>query len=428
MRRYFWGFVCLVALILAGCSNVFDDRNINQVILEPPLPKDIKAISAQWADDRLFYLTKTGVYAFYPADRTTKELLTADLSKKELNRAEFSLSPDHSKYILVTYSLYGTSLEIRDAAKDKSILVLDVDRFRKGHGLLREAGWVDNDHIYLSTIFRLFVIDINSGEEVQVSEEWPESISTSRNDRYSYLSGGYNVIKLDNCNELYYTSVRDPERLDYPIIYEGDESGERIILPNAETLIPVNEKSFVFRRKSEEGNYSTYLYNVDTKNTLLLTDKYLAPVNGIFKTNNGKLSFVTGESTGGIYEGVIFDPATSNFKYYDIYNHERDYSYEKTKIQFGYFTGAFQKDDQYIFLFSIEEFSQSKERYITRCLAYNTKKQKLIEFGDYEEKGFIDMELDSSGNYIVVKKYNKITNDYFLFDIKETVELLATSK
>lgn len=234
----------------------------NQIVNKPALPQDVRAMSLKWTEDRLFYLTDEGICAFFPSNGSTLTLMADDISKRDITLANCWLSPDKSKYIFLTAGHYDNSLEIRDATIDKSILVLDTHKYRKGVGdyspYVSDAGWVDNDHIYLSTEFRLFVVNINTGEEIQITEKCsPVTTAVSHN-------------------------TEAPS--------------------NAKLLMPANDHSFLFRKETKDGAFDTFLYDINKSSATLISDQDIINAE-VHKGHSGKLSFMTGDSPGEIYQG-----------------------------------------------------------------------------------------------------------------------------
>ena len=143
--------------------------------------------------------------------------MSDDISKKDINWLNCNLSPDKSKYIVTTMGRYDNTVEIRDSETDKSILQLNVDKYREGVGNysppVRQVEWLDNDNIFLSTEFRLFIINIKTGDEIQVTEECsPVTTKVSHNTEAPYLSWAFNVKKIGD--KLYYYSKRKPKTPD----------------------------------------------------------------------------------------------------------------------------------------------------------------------------------------------------------------------
>jgi hypothetical protein len=423
MRKFLFGFICFLLLILAGCQS-----STPVSVKEPELPKDIRALSIKWQEDRLFYLTDQGVQAFFPSDSTTITLMSGDISQRDISWANFFLSPDKSKYILITIGSFDNTLEVRDATKDASIMLLNTEKYRLGSDghkpYINEAGWLDNENIFFSTSYRLFSVNISTGEEVQITEEYsPEITGLSHNCEVPYLYWSTKVTQLKD--KLYYNSRRN---LKFPpSIYAADKSGEQELIKDAEILIPVNETSFVYSRESKDGDFNTFLFDIETKKSVLISDKNLLS-DGIFRTNNSKLCFMTGDTTGGIYQGTIFDPVTLQQITYEMYNGPRDFPDEdKDRHQFSHFLGAFERDEEYIFLFSVANLDKSKGEYANKYLAYSTKTQKLTQTGDYGDTWLVYMYLNPSGKYIAVTKHNSPGDDDFPFDIVSTTELLVTA-
>ncbi|NLM22031.1 MAG: hypothetical protein GX207_09865, partial [Peptococcaceae bacterium] len=168
----------------------------------------------------------------------------------------------------------------------------------------------------------------------------------------------------------------------------------------------------------------TFLYDISTGSSSLITAERCLE-EGIFRTNKGKLVFMTGDVTGGIYQGVVYNPDTRQSQVFDIYNGERDFPDEDIdKRQFGHFMGAFEQDEECVFLFSVENYSKSQGKYIKDYLAYSTKSNKLIEVDDYGDTWLVNMNISPSGEYIIVTKHNQPGDDDFLFDVLKSDNLL----
>jgi hypothetical protein len=417
MRKSLCVLLCIILIFFTGCGNK----------REVELPKDVRAISTKWQDDQLLYATSDGIFTYSPADGRTENLMSDDISKKDINWLNCNLSPDKSKYIVITMGHYDNTVEIRDSETDQSILQLNVDKYREGVGgyspPVGQAEWLDNDNIFLSTEFRLFIINIKTGDEVQVTEECsPITTKVSQNTEAPYLSWAFNVKKMGD--RLYYYSKRKPKTPGVGSIYYGDKTGEHELLRNAWLLLAVDDRRFVYLKETKPDVTETFLYDISTGSSSLITAERCLE-EGIFRTNKGKLVFMTGDVTGGIYQGVVYNPDTRQSQVFDIYNGERDFPDEDIdKRQFGHFMGAFEQDEECVFLFSVENYSKSQGKYIKDYLAYSTKSNKLIEVDDYGDTWLVNMNISPSGEYIIVTKHNQPGDDDFLFDVLKSDNLL----
>ncbi len=447
MRKILYGFLCLIMIYLAGCAdgkitpdapeNLTPTENLaplqapHVAVSEPELFHNIKAISVKWQDDRLVYLTNNGLFAYLPSDGTTQTLMSDDISKKDIGWINFNFSPDKSKYIMVTGGMYDNTLEIRDATTDKSILLFDTQKYRDGVGdyspYVMQAGWIDNENIFLATEFRLFMVNITTGEQVQVTEECsPITTKVSHNVEAPYLSWSNNVTKIGD--KLYYNSKRVLKSP--PSIYCGDKSGERELIKNATFLIPADESHLVYSRESKpgSGSFNTFIYDIDSGNSSLITDEDLLNQK-IFRIKDGKLSFMTGDITGGVYHGVIFDPETLQSQKFDVYDVEKDFpDIDPGQCQFGHFMGAFEENGEYVFLFSVDNLSASQQKYIAKYLSYSTKTKKLSEIADYGDTWLVSMDISPSEEYILITKHGSPGDDDFLFDVIKSDALLLQTE
>lgn len=417
MRKSLSVLLCFIFIFVTGCGE-------NK---EFELPKNVKAISAKWQDDVLLYATSNGISTYSPANGETENLMTDDISKKDINWLKFDLSPDKSKYIVITIGSYDNTVEIRDSETGQAILQLDTDKYREGVGdyspPVAQVEWLDNDNIFLSTAFRLFIINIKTGDEVQVTEECsPVTTKVSHNTEAPYLSWAFNVKKMDD--KLYYYSKRDPKTRGLGSIYYGDKTGEHELLKNAWLLLAVDDKRFVYLKETKPDVTETFIYDISIGSSSSITAERCLEER-VFRTNEGKLVFMTGNMTGGIYQGVVYNPDTKQSQIFDIYNGEKDFPDEDIdRRQFGNLMGAFEQDEEIVFLFSVENFSKSQKKYITENLAYSTKSNKLIELDDYGDTRLLNMIISPSGEYIVVTKPNQPVDNDFLFDVLKSDDLL----
>jgi len=418
MRKKIWVLLCFIIILFVGC-----DRN------QKELPKDIRAMEVKWQDNQLLYLTNDGLFAYSPLDGTTEALMSDDISKRDITWLNCNLSPDKSKYIVITMGHYDNTVEIRDSKNGSPILRFNTDKYREGVGQhsppVGQVDWIDNENVFLATEFRLFIINIKTGEEVQITEECsPITTKVSHNTEAPYLYWASNVKKIGD--KLYYNSKRMMK--DSGSIYYGDETGEREIIKNARILIAVDDKRFVYSQESKPEGFETLIYDITTGQSSFITAERLLQ-EGIFRTNSGKLVFMTGKTTGGIYQGVVYNPVTMQSENYDIYNGERDFPDKDINgRQFGHFMGAFEKDGEYVFLFSVENSSISQGKYIKEYLAYSTKSKKTIKIGDYQDTWLVNMNISPSGKYIAVTKNRRPSDDDFLFDLIKSENLLLQLK
>lgn len=416
MRKKILVLLCFIIILFVGCN-----RN------EKELPKDIKAMEVKWQENQLLYLTKDGLFAYSPLDGTTNTLMSDDISERDITWLNCNLSPDKSKYIVITMGHYDNSAEIRDSKTGDLIIQFDTDKYREGVGQysppVGQVEWMDNENIVLTTEFRLFIINIKTGEEVQVTEECsPVTTKVNHNTEAPYLSWALNVKKIDD--KLYYNSRRKTKTSGIGSIYCGDKSGEHELIKNAWLLAAVDGTRFVYIKESKPDFFETFLYDITTGGSSLITSERLLE-EGIFLTNGGELVFMTGDTIGGIYKAVIYNLDTMQSQVFDIYNGEKDYpDKDIDRRQFGHFMGAFEKDGECVFLFSVENRSVSQRKYIKKYLAFSTKTKKLIEIADYRDTWLVNMNINSSGKYIVVTKHKKPGADDFLFDVIKSENLL----
>ncbi|WP_018306947.1 hypothetical protein [Desulfitobacterium hafniense] len=417
MRKKLCVGLCIILISFTGCGN---KREIEQ-------PKDVRAISAKWQDDQLLYATSDGIFTYSPVDGRTENLMSEDIAKKDINWLNCNLSPDKSKYIVITMGHYDNTVEIRDSETDQATLQLNVDKYREGVGdyspPVGQVEWLDNDTIFLSTEFRLFIINIKTGDEIQVTEECsPVTTRVSHNTKAPHLSWAFNVKKMGD--KLYYYSKRQPKTPGLGSIYYGDKTGEHELLKNAWLLLAVDDKRFVYLKETKPDVAETFLYDISIGSSSPITAERCLE-EGIFRTNEGKLVFMTGDMTGGVYQGVIYNPDTGQSQNVDIYSGERDFpDQDIDQRQFGHFMGAFEQDGECVFLFSVENYSKSQEKYIEEYLAYSTRSNKLIEIGDYGDTWLVNMSVSPSGDYIVVTKHNRPGDDDFLFEVLKSDDLL----
>ena len=158
---------------------------------------------------------------------------------------------------------------------------LNVDKYREGVGgyspPVGQAEWLDNDNIFLSTEFRLFIINIKTGDEVQVTEECsPITTKVSQNTEAPYLSWAFNVKKMGD--RLYYYSKRKPKTPGVGSIYYGDKTGEHELLRNAWLLLWL--MTLVYLKETKPDVTETFLRYFNRKPSLITAERCLEE--GIF--------------------------------------------------------------------------------------------------------------------------------------------------
>lgn len=372
MQRVWYTILCLLIISLAGCSGVNYTTNIQESLIPTDnitsLPvKNLTDNALKWLeDDRLLFHSYTGLYVYSPSNGTSKTLLLEEAPENDLywvNSWKYESSPDKSKYIMVTGK--RNTLEIRESRTGMSKLSL------KYSDRILEAGWVDNENVFLTTRYSLFIVNVLSGEQVQVTEDSSEVFAKATpNIEEPYISWVKNVKKIGD--KLYYNGVRDLPHLRSSIIYRGDKSGEQELLENAILQIPVDDQRFVYFKQGEDGYDGTYLYNIETGRSSLITLEDLLNTGGVFPTNDGQLAFMTRDKTKGIYEGVVFDPLTLQSQKFEMY--KRDWANKDIfNNEFTKFMGAFEKGGGYIFLFTVQNLTLSRQQWTFKNLSYNTK-------------------------------------------------------
>jgi len=399
------------------------------------LLKDIRAKKAKWYGNRLLYVTRNGLFKYTPSEGSI--LISKDIPEAKLGWFDFIPSPDNTKYIMLSAELSENIVEIRDFNGDKLILKLDISKYCKSAGKIyhhvEQAGWIDNETIFLSTKIRLFLINIKNGNEVQVTQECTAVLEKAQpNTEAPYLSWAYNVFKIGD--KLYYNSNRelfDPKPKPTSI-YSGDWSAESELIKNAELMIAVDDNRFVYRSETEQGDLRTFLYNIQTGQASLITDEYILDLK-ILRTNDGKLAFMSGNITGNKFKGVIFDPVTLEKQEFDIdkYNIELDPTdhskvFDKDKNQFGRFIGAVERNGEYVFLYIIDSYCINPERgYTNKILSYSTMSKKGINIKTCEDMDEVFMSISPSGEYVAVEKYRKLTDDEFLLDVVKLNDIIS---
>lgn len=386
-------------------KNVYDyDKNI---IAEPEpaeLPKNLTAISMEWhGEDMLLYHTKDALYAYTPADGITKELLQLELDEgKFFSAARISRycgsSPDESKYLLLT----GTShiFQVHAADTDELILTLDYQKEK-----IREAGWFDNENIFLSTWHALYMVNIISGERTQVSEDSSEALLQPKQIKeYLWWAEDIKVIG----NKLYYNGVRSFTNQVNGNIYCGDLSGELTFIEDARILLLVDDQRFIYlkeinirSRVNDEAYEGIFLYNLFTEKSTLITTDYHKR-RELFLTDDNKIAFISDKTDDAPDYGVIFDPETLLFQRFEIRIHElleSDDIHNDTKI--FQLLGAFREDEAYILLLRVGSPTKSG----LKSYAYNSMTGKIAEV---EGTRFL---FSPSGKYFIT---NEDTNEYCL--------------
>lgn len=383
MKRCFFIILCLI-IGISGCTTSSD------------LPKNYEANSIEWHDDDLLvYHAKDGLYAYSPSNGITKKLLSEELTGNNWNLIDwnsryFGSSQDKSKYILLTGK--RKILEIHETNTDRIIQSLNYP-----DDDILEAGWFDNENVFLTTVYSLYIVNILSGEQVQVTEDSFDTFYQSGINN-EYILWAQNVIKIGDM--LYYNGVRSTTDQISSTIYRGDKFGEQKLLGKAILLKAVDNQRFVYLKQSNDGYEGTFLYNIQTGKSSLINEEDVRNTGGIFLTNDSKLAFVTNESGSVPYYGVIFDPVTSQSQRFKIL--KKTLSDIDKLNYFGQFMGAFQKDGAYVFLFTMNSSIEQNQK----NFSYNTKKDILTEVAGYEGKKGIDMQISPSGKYIAVNEYN----------------------
>ncbi len=394
---------------IAGCSQPM-----------PVQPKEYQALELEWQeDDRLIFYNENGLFSLF-THSTPKPLLEEIPTEKMLGQLTYSWyygsSPDNSNYILLTNGRRNIEIYSHDMNESKLLLQYS-DR-------IANAGWFDNENIFYTIKYGLFLVNIFSGEQVLVTEDSAEVYAKALpNIEEPYISWVDNVKKIGE--KLYYNGIREYPDLATSNIYCGNQFGEKKLLNNATLLIPVDDRRFVyFGSYPQKPDVTYYLYDIETGKSSLITKYQLLSTGDIFTTNNGKLVFMTGDTTDGSYQGTVFDPVTLQAQTFLMY--ERDML--DTNIahhRFGEFMGALELDRAYIFLFSIQNKTYSQHNWNIIYLSYNTKTNKLTEISyDKNNTRAIDMHISPSGNYIAVCKYLRWNNN-FQFNVLKSNNLLS---
>ncbi|GAB6173860.1 hypothetical protein JCM15765_33380 [Paradesulfitobacterium aromaticivorans] len=147
---------------------------------------------------------------------------------------------------------------------------------------------MDNENVFLATRYSLFIVNIVNGEQVQVTADSSEVFAKATpNIEEPYISWAKNVKKIGD--KLYYNGVRDLPHLRSSIIYRGDKSGEQELLENAILRIPVDNQHFVYFKQAEDGYDGTYLYNIETgRSSLITSEDLLTKSDGVYAISNSR--------------------------------------------------------------------------------------------------------------------------------------------
>jgi len=385
MKRASLIILCLIVSI-CGCSK------------SPELPKNYIANSVEWHDDdMLVYHTEDALYAYQPSDGTTKNLLSEELTGihwniNDRNSRYIGFSSDKSKYILLTNM--RQMIQIYETNTDRLMQSLNYQDDE-----IYETGWFDNNNVFIATFYSLYIVNIISGEKIQITKDYYGILSQPYiADDYIFWARNINKIGI----KLYYNGVRSTN--DSSTVYQGDISDEQKVLEKSVLLKKVDEQRFVYLKKSDDGYEGTFLYNIQTGESSLLAKEDLRNTGGVFLTNDGKLAFVTKKTESDPYYGVIFDPVTLQSKKFKILLNLS----ETEKLIKLDFWGALERKRANVFFFtaSVKEKHDIEYKNIT----YNSRTNRLKEIAGYEDKKVIDMQISPSGKYIVVDR------DYF-FDV-----------
>ncbi|UWG95936.1 hypothetical protein LPY66_13590 [Dehalobacter sp. DCM] len=379
MKKTYFIILCLI-IFISGCTK------------SPELPKNYEANSVEWHDnDFLVYHAKDGLYAYQTSNGTTKKLLSEELSGFNWNIIDFNSkyygsSLDGSKYILSTGKRH--ILQIYEANTDKIIKTITLN---DPNDEIYEAGWFDNENIFLATRFTLYLANVISGEQVRITEDSFDLISQLDKSIGDYIWWVKDVYKIGD--QLYYNGVRSFTDQISSTIYYNDKLNEQKLLEKAILLKVVDDQRFIYLKQSDNGYEGTFLYNIQTGESFLIAKEDLRNTGGIFLTNDSKLAFVTMSTDSTPYFGVIFDPVTLQAEIFEMFKNSSNIV--KTNL-FGQFMGAFENNGGYVFLIGGYQ--------------YNSKTNKLTQVEGYESKKGINMQISPSGKYIVIDDNN-------LFDV-----------
>jgi hypothetical protein len=409
----------LMSITLIGCSQY--------TIQESTLPKDYEAFQLMWQEgDNLIYQNEKGLFLLKPYD-LPKTLWEETITEKEQNQSLYNWyygsSPDHSYYLLSTNERENLIL-CGPKSGERRVLV-------QSSAQIGEAGWFDNENIYYTLKYGLYIVNILNNETFTITEADSNLQSKSDpNTQEPYIFWGNNIVKIKD--ELYYNSIRDYPNLSRNDIFCSNKTQEKKLLNDATLLLPVNNNYFIYTRwNPPEADYtqqSTYLYDITTGNSTLMTDKPLLRNSsfnsGIFVLNNGKLALMTGEMAGENYEGIVFDPVTLKEQTFPISKLNTSDS-DIAQHQFGRFMGALELDGAYVFLFSEQDMTYSQGEWNTIYYAYNAVTKELIQIKNLnkDNRHSVEMYISPSGKYVAVCRYEPGSRK-FKFDIVESIDLL----
>ncbi|EHL05428.1 hypothetical protein HMPREF0322_03881 [Desulfitobacterium hafniense DP7] len=390
-------------------TNTIDNSLPNKLHTASSLPKNYEANSIIWhEDDMLLYHSRDGLYAYQPSKGMTRKLLSEELVEREWlindwNSGYYGSSPDRSKYILL--SSKRKTLEIREINTDNHILSLNSEN-------ILEAGWFDNENVFFTTMYSLYIVNIKSGEQVQVTEDSTQIFAEAGKDS-TYISWAKNVNKIGD--KLYYNGVRSAPDYISSVIYCADRSGEQKQIEKAILLKAVDNQRFIYLKQSKDEYEGTFLYNTLTGESTLIFKGDLRNTGGTFLTNDSKIAFVTPKTDNVPHYGVIFDPVTLQYQRFEIPVQILSNTNKFSCIR--NFMGAFKKNGVYIFLFNGEYVSLESNKSGYTNYMYNSKTNSLTEIVGYEGKMGVDMKISPSGEYIAVINYN-------LFDVIRSDSIL----
>jgi hypothetical protein len=362
------------------------------------LSKDLKANSIAWHDyDLLVYHIRDALCSYRPSNGTTKVLVHEELDDSAWNTATgisryCGESPDRTKYLLSTEMSY--ILQIHDNNTDELIKSFDFEDEE-----IYEAGWLDNEHIYVTTWFSLVLVNIENGEQMQVSEDSTEAKTQSKAIT-DYLRWAEDAHKIDN--KLYYSGVRSLTNQINGNIYCCDLSGEQTLIEDARILLSVDNQRFVFFKEininsqvNDEWYKGIYLYDLSMKESTLITKDYKKS-RELFLTDDSKIAFISDKTNTEPYYGVIFDPETLQIKRYEIPINE--FSDKESNAGNPYIhecLGAYRDGEAYAFLFGARIHDDAEYK----SYAFNSTTDSIIEV---EGSRFL---ISPSGEYIAAKTY-----------------------
>lgn len=381
------------------------------------LPENARVKGAAWvADDILAYYAEDGVHIWNAESGEGKVLTVSDTFDTDKS-AEFAISPDNRKLSVIIRSIrngiYCSVFDLHSGEKVRQLELKDSlgERYRISQDRY-EVGFFDNDTLYIGNRFRLMFIDLDTGQELQITEDPTDFLEDLTKEQLDYFEWVYAPVVVGD--KIYYNGMRNSDFKSR--IYCADQNGEIELGFEGSTgiLAAVPGMGFVYAADDQNGNRQVRYYDLETTASDLVSDG----VSQDIIVQDGKIGYTSNVAVSNDFTAFLYDIHTKQTLTAPIYSASRDFPQEDYH-QFNGLCGFVPDGQGLAFIFKVGHHSNTEYYTVSKTLIYRTLTDQAVEAADFEGFELFDDGISPSGEYmLLIGETDETGNGYSIKAVK----------